>query len=121
MKLFDYVFYRWFKLYAKSDNDPHLSASLIVTAYQVLTIINIVTFGCVAGGLEVPGNQYAYLLIIVFFVLNYLRYERNFDVRILEAYWCNEPAHRRKIRGWILYSYLAVMFLAPWTYGLATY
>ena len=118
--LFDYVFYRWFRLYAKKDDDPKMSASVIVSAYQLLTIINLVLLGSVIMGYEYPGEGYLYFLIVFFYAINYFRYERNFDVSELDERWGDEPESKKQLRLILLISYLVVTFITPWVYGFAT-
>jgi uncharacterized membrane protein len=120
MTLFDYIYYRWFKLYAKEDSDPDIYASGIVSAYQLLTIINLVLLSSILFGFEYPKVTYLYPLIMVFFVFNYFRYERGFDISKLDDQWRNEPKEKKQ-RNWVLLiAYLVITFITPWIYGFAT-
>lgn len=120
IKLFDYIFYRWFRLYAKNDEDPKMSASVILSAYQLLTIINIVLFGSVFLGFEYPGEGYIYILIVLFYVINYFRYERNFDVSKLDEQWGSEPKNKKRLHMVLMIAYLVITFVTPWVYGFST-
>lgn len=120
MTIFDYIYYRWFKLYAKEDSDPDIYASVIVSAYQVLTIINLVSLGLILAGFERPDVKYLIPIILLFFTINYFRYERNFDLSKLDDRWRNESKEKKK-RNWILLiGYLVINFLIPWVYGFST-
>jgi hypothetical protein len=118
--VFDYIFYRWFRLYAKKDDDPKMSASVIVSAYQLLTVINLVLLGSIILGYEYPGESYLYFLIILFYVINYFRYERGFDISELDARWGDEPENKKRVYLVLVIAYLIVTFLTPWIYGFAT-
>lgn len=96
LNLFDYIYYRWFRLYAKEDSDPDIYASGIVSAYQLLTIINLVSFGCIIAGKERPGVKYLIPVILFIFVINYFRYERGFDISKLDDRWRNEPKKNKQ-------------------------
>lgn len=120
MTFFDYIFYRWFRLYAKRDDDPRMSASVIVSAYQLLTIINLVLLGSIVFGYEYPGEGYIYILIVIFYVINYFRYERNFDLATLDDRWGNEPKNKKRLHLFLIISYLVITFVTPWIYGLST-
>ncbi len=120
MVLFDYIFYRWFRLYAKKDDDPKMSASVIVSAYQLLTIINLVLLGSIIMGYEYPGEGYLYVLIVLFYAINYFRYERNFDVSELDERWRDEPESKKQLRLVLLIAYLIGTFITPWIYGFST-
>jgi hypothetical protein len=71
--LFDYIYYRWFRLYAKEDSDPDVYASGIVSVYQLFTVVNLVSFGCIISGIERPGVKYLIPVILFFFVINYFK------------------------------------------------
>ncbi|ELR68741.1 hypothetical protein C900_05873 [Fulvivirga imtechensis AK7] len=120
MELFDYIYYRWLKVYAKEDRDPDIYASGIVSAYQLLTIVNLVSFGCILLGIERPEVKYIIPVIVLIFIFNYFRYERGFDISKLEEKWGNEPEDRKRIRFILLVAYLVVTFTVPWIYGFAT-
>lgn len=121
MKLFDYIYYRWFRIYAKADSQPDLYASGIVTAYQTLTIINLVTITWVIQGYDPPSHKYIYPLTIFFFIINYFRYERGFDISKLDELWMAEPTDKKQLRFIFLVGYLCVVFFAPIIYGIATH
>jgi hypothetical protein len=121
MKLFDYIYYRWFRIYAKADSQPDLYASGIVTAYQTLTIINLVSITWVIQGYDPPSHKYIYPLTIFFFITNYFRYERGFDIAKLDEMWMTEPTDKKKLRFIFLVGYLCVVFFVPIIYGIATH
>lgn len=120
MALFDYIYYRWFKLYAKEDSDPDIYASGIVSVYQLFTIVNLVSFGCIIADIERPDVKYLIPVILFFFVINYFRYERDFDISKLDDRWRNEPKEKKQ-RNWVLMIvYLVITFITPWIYGFLT-
>ena len=121
MKLFDYVYYRWHRIYAKKDNDADIYASAIVATYQMFTIINLILIFSVIFNFERPDYKITIIpLALVLLAINYFRYERNFDVSELDERWGDEPESKKQLRLILLISYLVVTFITPWIYGFAT-
>lgn len=98
MRLFDYIYYRWFLLYKKTDSDPDLYASGIVTAYQNLTIINIVLLVKVIVGGSLPPRKYILVMILILFTVNYFRYERGLDFSKLENRGAMRPKRKESLK-----------------------
>ena len=71
-------------------------------------------------GYEYPGEGYLYFLIVLFYAINYFRYERNFDVSELDERWVDEPESKKQLRLILLISYLVITFITPWIYGFTT-
>ena len=120
MIIFDYIYYRWFLWYKGKDNDPSMSASVIVSAYQLLTIINIVLLTTVVLGVSRPSVKYLIGVIVILCTLNSLRCVRGFDITKLEERWGNESRDKKKLRAVMLIAYLIITFFIPWIYGFAT-
>ena len=120
MIIFDYIFYRWYFFYKKKDVDPDIYASKIVSAYQLLTIINIVLLTTVVLGVSRPSVKYLIGVIVILFILNYLRYERGFDITKLEDRWGNESIEVKRLKAIIIIAYLVITFCIPWVYGFVT-
>ncbi len=118
--LFDYIYYRWYCIYKKHDNNPELYSSGMVSAYQLLTIVNLALIIKVLFSIELPQNRYVLLIGIGVFAINYFKYERDFDVSLLEEKWGNESLDKKRLRMICLLIYLIVTFLVPWIYGIST-
>ena len=98
MIIFDYIYYRWFLWYKRKDIDPDIYASKIVSAYQLLSIINIVLLITVVWGVNRPSLKYLIGVIVILFTLNYFRYERGFDISKLEHRWGNESIEKKGLK-----------------------
>jgi hypothetical protein len=118
MNFFDYVFYRWYLIYNREERDPTLSASLIVSAYQLLTIIFLTLLASRLFHFEIPNTNYIYPLIAIFYAINWYKYERDFDFEVLKNRWENESKKQKKVRGFFLVAYLIIVFLTPFIYGI---
>lgn len=121
MIIFDYIYYRWFLWYKRKDIDPDIYASKIVSAYQLLSIINIVLLITVVWGVNRPSLKYLIGVIVILFTLNYFRYERGFDISKLEHRWGNESIEKKRLKAIIIIAYLVITFCIPWIYGFATH
>ena len=50
-------------------------------------------------------------------ILNYFRYEHNFDSNDWTDRWCNESRQIRSRKGWLIALYLLLVLLFPAVYG----
>ncbi|MCP4458274.1 MAG: hypothetical protein GY816_09670 [Cytophagales bacterium] len=120
MKLFDYIFYRWLELYSKHDDHPALYASGMVSAYQLLTLVDLVFISSIFFDFEIENAYFIYPFIAISFLINYIRYERNFDISKLKDRWENESEASKKINWRILVTYLIIAITIPIIYGFTT-
>ena len=119
-KLFDYIFYRWYNIYKSKDRDPNIYAAGMVLFYQLFTIINIVSITCILFGVDRPDKKYLLVPFIIFVVINYIRYENNFNISELDNLWKEEPYSPKRRNMILLMVYFIVMLVLPWIYGFAT-
>ncbi len=121
MKLFDYIYYRWHRIYAKEDNHPDIYASAMVATYQMFTIINMILFLSVAFDFERPDYKVTIIpLALILIAINWYRYERDFDVSKLDDRWGNEPENKKRLHMVLMMAYLVITFVTPWVYGFST-
>ncbi len=118
-KLFDYIFYRWYNIYKSNDSDPNIYAAGMVLFYQLFTIINIVSITCILLGVDRPDKKYLLVPFIIFVVINYIRYENNFNVSELDNLWKEESYAPKRRNMILLIAYFIVMLVLPWIYGFA--
>lgn len=116
---FDYIFYRVYKFFqVRGDNVPDTKGSLILSLIQFLTILDIMVIVQFFHDYPLPSKLGFFLpLLIIIGVINWYRYERNFDMEKLEDRWKNENQRQRVMRGWCIGLYLLTSFLIPAVYG----
>ena len=117
MIIFDYIFYRWFKLYKDRYEDADDYASLMVGAFQILFLINVISFGSTFLGLKRPHERYILVAFIVIFIINYLRYERNFNIEKLEKRWAGQSSKLVRLHWILMIVFLIVGIFAPFIHG----
>jgi hypothetical protein len=116
--LFDYIFYRIYKLFKeKGDNAPETKGTLILSMIQFLTFLDIVVFVRIIYPFSLPDKLYIVPLVALPGVINWLRYERNFDIGQLDVKWKDEEPEKKIRNGWIIGIYLVVSFLIPAVHG----
>ena len=86
----------------------------------MFTVINLVLLLSILLNFQRPDKIYIIGLAIVLIIINWLRYERDFDISELETKWGNEPTRKKKTRLTILIAYLLLTCLTPWIYGLSS-
>jgi hypothetical protein len=65
-----------------------------------------------------PDNKYYFLPpLILLGVINWFRYERNFDISQFDIKWKDEEEKRKIKNGWLIGLYLLISFLIPAMYG----
>jgi hypothetical protein len=55
--------------------------------------------------------------MVIIGLINWFRYERNFDLQGLEEEWKDEGSDQRTMKGWLIGLYLLASFLIPAGYG----
>jgi hypothetical protein len=115
---FDYIFYRIYKFSkARGDIAAQTNGTLLLSLMQFLTILDIVVLIRIVYPFPLPGNVYVIPLIALPAIVNWLRYERNFDIGILDLKWRDEDQRKKLRNGWFIGIYLAVALLIPVVHG----
>lgn len=119
LSLFDYIFYRIYGFFKeKGDGIPETAGSLLLSLVQFLTILDVMVLVKVIHDYPFPTTKYYFLpLLILLGVVNWLRYERNFDIEKLDNQWKNEDQKKKVRNGWFIGLYLLISFLIPAVYG----
>jgi hypothetical protein len=119
-KIFDYIFLRWYRIYSGMEISPTASASVMVSFYQTLFIIFLASLYKLLFRVKLASPKYLLVIMVVILIINYLRYERNFDVVDLQTQWREESKSNSKKRMIILIAYLVIMVAFPIIVGLIT-
>lgn len=119
VSLFDYIYFRWFKVYSGHDKDPDIYATLMLTVYETLTIVNLVSIGSKTFNIDRPDGLFLIPLTFILGVLNYLHYKK-IEFSTFEERWKEESDNTKRVRFFLLVFYLVAVFTAPWIYGFAT-
>lgn len=116
--LFDYIFYRIYGFFKeRGDNVPDTKGSLLLSLIQFLTMLDIMVFVKIIHDYPFPTEYYFLPLLILLGVINWYRYEHDFDIENLDDQWKNEERGQRIRNGWLIGIYLLVSFLIPAVYG----
>lgn len=117
--LFDYIFYRIYKFFRdRGDGIPETAGSLLLSLIQFLTILDIMVIVKMIYDYPFPDNKYYFLPpLILLGVINWFRYEGNFDVSQLDAKWKDEEQSKKVKNGWLIGLYLLVSLFIPAVYG----
>lgn len=115
---FDYIFYRIYKFSKeRGDSAPETNGTLLLSLMQFLTLLDIIVFVRIAYPFPLPGKIYIIPLIALPAIINWLRYERNFDMEKLHLKWKDEDKTKKVRNGWLMGIYLVVSFLIPAIHG----
>lgn len=123
LSLFDYVYYRVYRSFKmRGDNVPDTKGSLILSLMQFLAILDILIAIKFVHDFSLPSKLAFFLpLLVIIGVVNWYRYERDFDIEKLEVKWKNEDQRKRIINGCFIGLYLLISFLIPAVYGYLKY
>ncbi len=120
LTLFDYIFYRahsYFK--GRGDNVSGASSSAILSLMQFLTILDVMTLVKIVHDYSFPSTKFAFLpLALLIGVINWYRYERNFEIEKLKSKWKDESPKRKERNGWAIVLYLLGSAMFPVLYGI---
>jgi len=115
---FDYIYYRIYRFFKeRGDNISEYSAMLVLSIMQCFTLLDIVVFIRFVFPFPLPDKIYIVPIIAVIGVLNWFRYECNFDIERLHNQWQNEDEKRKVRNGWLIGLYLLISFLIPAVHG----
>jgi uncharacterized BrkB/YihY/UPF0761 family membrane protein len=64
-----------------------------------------------------PGISIYVIIILVFYTLNYYRYERIPWVDKMKEMWEKEDQSRKLIRGWLIVFFIALLVSTPLTFA----
>jgi len=115
---FDYIFYRIYKFSKeRGDNAPETNGTLLLSLMQFLTILDIIVFVRIVYPFPLPAKIYIIPLVALPAIINWLRYERNFDIDQLDVKWKDEQQKKKVRNGWFIGIYLVASFLIPAVHG----
>ena len=116
---FDYIFYRIYKFYiGQGSSVTHTYAAGLVSVLQFFTILSIVGVLSLILKFEVFNKYQSIFIIIPLMILNWYRYERDFDIKKYEERFGDEPAGERRKKGWLIVLWFAVAILIPVSIGV---
>ena len=118
LSLFDYIYYRIYKFFEeKGDNVPETKGSLILSLIQFFTLLDILVFVRMIYEFPLPKKVFILPVIISLAVINWYRYERNFEIKTFQDQWRNESLEKKRRNGWLIGLYLLLSFLVPALHG----
>jgi uncharacterized membrane-anchored protein len=116
--LFDYIFYRVFSFFRdKGDNSPETKGVLILSMIQFLTFLDVVVFIRIIYPFSLPDTLFIIPLVVLPAVVNWFRYERDFDIKSFDDKWENEGQKEKNRKGWWICLHLLASFLIPAVHG----
>lgn len=118
INLFDNIFYIVYRFYQKRDGTPAIYASGVLTLMQFLALIDLMFLSQLFYKFEVPSKFVFIPVLILLIAMNWFKYERNYDLKNLEARWEKLEAGKRKERGWLLVVSLVSLVLLPIILGV---
>lgn len=119
MKAFDYLYYRVYCFYNKQGSDViEAYASGIVSLVQFMTLVSLIFVINLIYYFELPSKWLFAPVLVLLMVINWYRYERNFDFDKLRGKWKNEDISQRKIKGWLIFFYSGAVILTPVIIGI---
>jgi len=114
----DYIFYRFYKISIDNGIDRIGWAANIVSAYYLLTIIDVINLFRIFANLEGSlAVGYIWLIAVPVIGYNWWRYDKIVSLESLHGRWVNEDGNRRKYRFLIMMIYLGLIFLGPFVIG----
>ena len=119
LNLFDYIFFRIYQFWLdQKDVAPETKGFLILSLMQFSTILDCLLLIQQFTGYDklVSKSTLAPVLFSIA-ILNYFRYEHNFDSNDWTDRWCNESRQIRSRKGWLIALYLLLVLLFPAVYG----
>jgi len=117
LSLFDYVFYRAYKLGEGRASAPLAYASMIVSVAQSLVLISTFSVVDFLVNASHPKVSIYITVIVLFYILNYFRYERNPWVDKMKKMWEHEDQNKKLIRGWLIVFCIALLVATPLTFA----
>jgi len=119
LRLFDYIYYRIYKFfYKQKDNVPETKGSVLLTVLECFTLLSLVAIIRFFWEFPLPNKLYFVPLVIFVGILNWYRYERNFDMEEFTKQWEDEDLLEKKKKGWLIVVYFAIVVLFPVALGV---
>ncbi len=114
LSLFDYIFYRAYKLGLGRSKAPIAYAAGIVSVSQFFALLTLFAFlKSFFGFSELPNNFIYVVLVVLFLGLNWYRYERNPRLDEMNKRWGDEEQNKKLIRGWVIVFCIAFLVITP--------
>ncbi|MDA3910294.1 MAG: hypothetical protein PF448_02910 [Bacteroidales bacterium] len=114
LKLYDYLYYRVYKLYLIKWNEsmPWLYALGLVSIIQVFNLATLhFAYALLSGSYKIFA-RFGLMLTIGIIVFNYIRYHsRRYNYSSLSEKWAKENYEKEKSRGKILIVFIGLSFL----------
>ena len=119
LDLFDYVFFRIYQFWLdQKDVAPETKGFLILSLMQSFTILDLLGLIQQFTGYDKIISKLTFVPVgIGIMIINYFRYEHNFDSSDWTDRWCNESRQARSRKGWLIALYLLLVLLFPAVYG----
>lgn len=118
MKMFDYIFYRVYRVYKKRDSSPEIYATNVLAVMQFFFLLSLMATIRLFVSFPTPGIVYILPGLALIIALNWYKYGFNIDVKKLDAQWKDEDRARQKRRGWLLVISLITFILFPIIIGI---
>ena len=118
MKFYDYIFFRTYKWYEARDSHPHIFASGIVSVLQGFTLLSGVAIIKIFFSFSLPNKYLLIPICLAVLVYNWNRYERNLDIKYLEARWKEESKEKKARMTLIIISYGVLVISIPIIVGI---
>jgi len=107
------------KLYEKHDATPGIYGSGVMALFQIFSLLSIVMLLSLFINVPLPkDSKILYLSFVLFYGHQLYRYERDFDIKELEAEWEGETPADRKRNGWLIVVSLIFSILSPIVVGI---
>ena len=109
----------------KKDSTAQMTSAIVVSLIQLFLIIDLFVIIRIIYEYPIPEkfNKFWVLpLIILFFILNWLKYVKNKDrletKKLLRTKWKNEELAIKKKRGFLLVTLIVIVISIPIIYGI---
>jgi hypothetical protein len=100
--------------YKHKDNDgTNVNAIGILALIQSFTIVNIFYFFRIFINYDVPPAWTILPIIVVFMIINWMKFERVPIFQILHKKWSNESKRKKTVSDLVIIIYMIISFSVP--------
>lgn len=117
-KLFEYIFYRVYKLYQRRDSSPEIYASGVLSVMQFFTLLSLLAIVRMIFDFPIPSKYFIIPVLIALIAINWYKFEYRLDFEKLDNQWGNEDIILKRKRGWLILGYLIFCIVFPITIGI---